>query len=115
MNSKIEQIFNNFTVNNVLIPVSFMRYTGDKKTYITYNQIQIDTTLYGDDKLLNYIDYYDLDIYSTGNYLQVLERVKEEMESNGFMWQPEMSSADMYEDDTGYYHKTLCFSIERSN
>ena len=36
------------------------------------------------------------------------------LESAGFMWEVERSSEDMYEDDTKYYHKTLCFSIERS-
>ena len=37
------------------------------------------------------------------------------MKNNGFTWQPSRDSRDFYEDDTGYYHKTLCFAIERGN
>ena len=109
MNELIEQIFQNFSV-----PVSFMRYDGKATTYITYQQTDIDTTLSADDELINYLDYYDFDIYSKGNYFSVIESVKQVMKANGFRWQPTRSSGDMYEDDTGYYHKTLCFSIERS-
>ena len=36
MNKLIEQIFTNFKVNNVSIPVSFLRYGGKSTTYITY-------------------------------------------------------------------------------
>ena len=114
MNSLIEQIFSNFIVDGVEIPVAFLRYTGNKTTYIIYNQLQIDTTFYGDNELLNYMDYYDFDIYSKGNYLKIVESIKEILEQNGFVWQPSMTSADMHEDDTGYFHKTLCFAIERS-
>lgn len=114
MNSTIEQIFEGFTVDGVKIPVSLLRYTGKEKTYITYSQTQIDTTLSGDDELINYVDYYDVDIYSKGNYLKIVESVKELMKQNGFTWEASMTSGDMYEDDTGYFHKTLCFAIERS-
>ena len=108
MNELIETIFSGFHV-----PVSFMRYEGKQTTYITYQQTDKDNSLSGDDEILNYIDYYDFDIYSKGNYLSIVEEVKNLMKQNGFMWQPSRDSGDMYEDDTGYYHKTLCFAIER--
>ena len=114
MNSFIEDILNGFKVNGVEIPVSFLRYRGNKTTYITYNELQIDTTLYGDNELLNYMDYYDFDIYSKGNYLEIVDELKNILKQNGFIWQPSMTSSDLFEDDTGYFHKTLCFAIERS-
>ena len=109
MNELIEQIFNNF-----IVPVSFLRYDGNATAYVTYQQIDADNTLSADDALINYVDYYDFDVYSKGNYLNIVESVKAILEDNGFRWQPSRSSGDLYEDDTGYYHKTLCFSIERS-
>lgn len=115
MNALIERIFKNFTVNGNKIPVSFLRYDGHATAYVTYQQTDKDNTLSGDDELLNYIDYYDFDIYSKGNYFPIVERVKTDLKNNGFVWQPSRDSADLYEDDTGYYHKTLCFAIERSN
>lgn len=113
MNSLIETIFKDFQVNGVSIPVSFLRYSGKSTTYITYQQEDADDSFSGDDELLGYVDYYDFDIYSKGNYLKIIESVKEILKQNGFMWQPSRSSGDLYEDDTGYFHKTLSFAIER--
>ena len=114
MNNLIETIFKNFTVNGVEVPVSFLRYKGKLTTYITYQEIQVDTSFSAEDEIQNYVDYYDIDIYSKGNYLNIVKSVKNVMKQNGFMYQPSRSSADMYEDDTGYFHKTLCFAYIRS-
>lgn len=108
MNEKIEEIFADFDT-----PVSFLRYDGKKTTYVTYEQIYIDNSFSGDNELLGYVDYYDFNIYSKGNYINLIEEIKAKLIENGFTWQPSKSSGDMYEDDTGYFHKTLCFAIER--
>ena len=113
MNSLIETIFSNFQVNGYDIPVSFLRYNGKATTYITYMHYDSDNSFSGDNELLGWVEYYDFDIYSKGNYLNIIESVKELMKQNGFMFQPSRCSADMYEDDTGYFHKTLSFAIER--
>ena len=115
MNELIESIFDGFRVNNVDIPVKFLRYDGNKTTYITYMQVNANDSLSADDKLINYVEYYDFDIYSKGDYTDIIAAVKQKLEENGFRWRPSWSSADLYEDDTGYYHKTLNFAIERSN
>lgn len=108
MNNLIEQIFADYSV-----PLAFVKYRGSEETYMTYQQTQIDTTYDAEDELLYYVDYYDIDVYSKANYLQIIEDVKNLMKQNGFRWQPDMSSGDLYEEDTRYFHKTLCFSIER--
>jgi hypothetical protein len=113
MNSLIEKIFADFKVDNKKIPISFLEYTGKSTTYITYECIDTNGALSGDDEILGYVEYYDFDIFSKGNYLNIVREVKKIMKVNGFMWQPSMSSGDMFEEDTGYYHKTLCFAIER--
>lgn len=115
MNELIETIFKNFTVDNKKIPVSFVRYTGTETTYITYQLIQMNDSLSADNSIINYVDYYDFDIYSKGNYLNILESVKSLLGQNGFIWQPSMSSGDMFEDDTKYFHRTLCFAYMRNN
>lgn len=113
MNSLIEEIFADFKVDNKNIPVSFLKYDGKKETYVTYQSIDNSGVLSGDDEILGYVDYYDFDIYSKGNYFKIVREIKNKLKANGFMWQPSMSSGDMFEPDTGYYHKTLCFAIER--
>ena len=113
-NTLIEQLFADFTVNTVKIPVSFLRYDGKETTYITYQQTDSNDPFSGDDELQNYVDFYDFDIYSEGNYLPIVEAVKTLLTDNGFRWQPTRSSGDLYEDETKLFHKTLSFSIERS-
>lgn len=110
MNELIEQIFENFTVDGVKIPVSFMFYEGHGEPYITYMNEDADNSFSGDDELLGYVLYYDFDVYSTGNFFNIIESIKEKLKENGFVWQPSRSSQDFFEVDTGYYHKTLNFA-----
>ena len=110
MNSLIEEIFKNFKIGRKKIPINFLRYDGKSDTYITYMETNKSDSLNGDDELIGYVDYYDFDIYSKGNYFDILKKVKELMKTNNFRWEPEMDSPDMYEDETGFYHKTVCFS-----
>ena len=113
MNSLIKEIFENFTVNGNEIPVKFLYYHGHGEPYIVWMQQDANNSLSGDDELIGYADYYDFDIYSKGDYTDICERVKELLKEHGFVWQVSRSSADMYEPDTGYYHKTLNFAILR--
>lgn len=113
MNELIETIFANFTVDKVVIPVKYLYYHGHGEPYITYQQVNANNSLSGDDSLIGYADYYDFDIYAKGNFMPIIERVKELLQEHGFVWQLSLSSEDMYETDTGYYHKTLNFGILR--
>ena len=113
MNELIQSIFRNFTVNGVQIPVKFMHYQGHGEPYITYMNQDMDGSLSGDDDLVSYVDYYDFDVYSKGNFFPIIESVKQKLKENGFVWQPSRSSIDFFEPDTGYYHKTLNFAIFR--
>lgn len=111
MNELIQSIFQNFTVDGVTIPVSFLYYRGHGEPYVTYMQQDADGTLRGDDDLVGYVDYYDFDVYSRGNFLNIIESLKEVLKDNGFVWMPSRSSQDFFETDTGYYHKTLNFAF----
>ena len=111
MRELITSIFNNFTVDGKKIPVCFLRYNGHETTYVTWMQYDMDNSFSGDDELLGYVEYYDFDVYSKGNYMNIIEEIKELLKAHGFVFQPSRCSADMFEDDTGYYHKTLCFAI----
>jgi hypothetical protein len=110
MNELIQRIFQNFTVDGVQIPVKFMFYEGHDEPYVVWMQQDADGSISGDDELIGYVDYYDFDVYSKGNYLNIIESLKAILKANNFVWQPSRSSMDMYETDTGYYHKTLNFA-----
>ena len=113
MNELIETIFADFAVGGVSIPVVYMFYQGHGEPYVVYMQVDADNSLSGDDDLIGYVDYYDFDVYSKGNFTEIIQSIKQLLKQNGFVWQPSRSSADMYEVETGYYHKTLNFAILR--
>lgn len=110
MNELIETILANFTVDENVIPVSYMYYEGHGEPYVVYMQQDADNSISGDDELIGYVDYYDFDVYAKGNFLNIVESLKSILKANGFVWQVSRSSQDMYETDTGYYHKTLNFA-----
>jgi len=111
MNELIESIFSGFTVDGKEIPVSFLYYKGHGEPYVTYMQQDADGSMSADDELQGYVDYYDFDVYARGNFVPIVERVKEVLKAHNFVWQPSRSSQDFFETDTGYYHKTLNFAI----
>ena len=113
INEIIESIFYGFSVNGVSIPVRFGYYFGHGEPYVVYTQVDADSSVAGDDKLLAYAVYFDFDVYSKGNYFAIEEALKERLEANDFFFEPSRSSEDMYETDTGYFHKTLNFQYLR--
>lgn len=119
MNELIESLFDGFEVNGVEIPVSFLVNEDHNGAYVTYQQVDADSSLSGDDGLIGYVDYYDFDVYVYkrgrlgGNYTAIVDKIMSILVQHDFVWQPERTSEDMYEEDTGYYHKTLNFAILR--
>ena len=107
----IKSIFDNFTVEGKKIPAEFRTYTGKSKTYITYTFTDDDPALFAEDQEVGSVAYIDIDIFSSGNYLAIEKKIKEVMKANNFIRTG--SSPDMYENDTGLYHKTLEFAKER--
>lgn len=114
MNEIIQAAFNGFKVNNVEIPVKYLHYKGHGEPYVTYTATYNAGVFSADDQVRNFATYYDFDIYSKGNYYAIAEAIINIMQDNGFSYIPSQDSPEMYEPDTGYYHKTLCFAIERS-
>lgn len=110
MNELIQSIFSDFSVDGVNVPVKYLFYEGHGEPYVTYQQVYAENPLRGDEELIGYVDYYDFDIYSKGNYIEIAESMKALLEKNYFIWQPTRSGPDLYETDTGYYHKTLNFA-----
>ena len=110
MNAEIESIFNGFTVDNVAIPVNFMFYDGDDAAWIVYSNVDNYHSYSGDDELLGYVTYYDFEIYSKGNFTNILRAVKAILIANGWTFQPSKSSNEQYDRDTRVYSKTLCFA-----
>lgn len=111
MNSEIEEMFSNFTVNEKQIPVSFVDYQGSEETYIVYNSLGEEPIFFGDNDVLASENTYDFNIYTKGNYLDILKETKKVLKNNGWTW--EEDSEDLYETDTHFFHKVTTWSKER--
>ena len=107
----LKRIFTNFTVEDKSIPVEYIKYKGRSKTYVTYTFTEDDPKLFGEDKEIGSVIAVDIDIYSDKNYLAIKNRIEELMEENDFIRTG--CSPDMYEEDTGLFHKTIEFEKER--
>ena len=101
------------TVDGVKIPVKWLKYKGDLTTYIVFSDLGETPAHHTDDECEYSTKQFDFDIYSKGNYLNILKAVKKRLKENGFTWVED--SPPMVEEDTGLYHITTTFEIEIYN
>lgn len=114
MNEAILDLFKDFKVGDMAIPVAFAYYDGHGEPYVTFIREDDSDSYSADDKIQAWVTYYDFDIYTKSDYIAIADAVRDKLEAAGWTWQPSRSSPDMYETDTGYYHTTLSFAMERS-
>ena len=109
MNKIILDTFYQFTVDGVEIPVSWLKYKGDLKTYVVFSDLGETPELSADDDCIYSTKQYDFDIYSDGNFKNILKAVKQKLKTNGWTWVED--SPTMYDEDTGQYH--ICTTFEK--
>lgn len=112
MNSFIFDILS-LTANGEKIPVAYLKYKGDLTTYIVFSDLGETPASHADDDCEYSVIQYDFDIYSKGNFKNILKELKKRLKANGFTWVED--SPTMYEEDTGLYHKTSTFEKEKYN
>lgn len=109
-NAEIKTLFTGFTVGGVSVPVSFLVYQGHGEPYVVYTQYDQDNSYSTEDEIAGYVTYYDFDVYSKGNILPIIKAVKQKFKGTPWIWQPSRDSQILYDTDTGYFHKTICFA-----
>lgn len=112
MNEEIKLILGeSITVKGEEIPVAHLRYQGNSKKYVTWTITGEEPALSANDEVLCSICSLDVDIFSEGNYLDIIKAIKQIMKNNDWVWVGD--STEMYEEDTKLYHKTCSFEKER--
>lgn len=106
-NTEIESLFADYDV-----PVSWIYYDGDEDTYITYQQTDKGSPYSAEDGLRGYVLYYDFDVFSKGNYFDIIDDIITIMTDAGWVYQPGDDGPDLFEKDTGMFHKTISFAKE---
>ena len=112
MNEEIKSIFGDaVNVNGVDIPFAHLKYKGDSEKFITWTIIGEEPSFSANDEVLYSVASVDIDIFSNGNYLDIVKEIKKRMKNNEWVWTGD--SPEMYEDETGLYHITCSFEKER--
>ena len=112
MNAEIKLILGeNLIIGGEKIPVAHLRYQGTSKKFVTWTITGESPALSANDEDLCSICSVDVDVFSEGNYLDIIKEIKRKMKNNDWVWVED--SAEMYEEDTKLYHKTCSFEKER--
>jgi hypothetical protein len=91
------------------VPVRFQTYTGTADSYITFFTYLEKPEQHADDEERITSYYVQVDVWSKGNYTDLVNAVHEKMLAAGFIKQ---NFYDLYEDDLKIYHKAMRFFKE---
>ena len=82
-------------IDNKEIPIEYIDYQGKSEEYVIYFNTGSLPFFDADDKV-RYIEMnLEIHVYSKGNYLKIVDYIKEKMEENDFLWQSD--EEDIYE------------------
>lgn len=110
INPLIEAVFNNFTVDGVVIPISHLIHLNKQESFLTYYTWSESPEEFADDIPILEGTYATIDVYSKGNFKNILKQVKKKLKDNGFTVTD--TGYEDYEEDTGFYHVPVNFYYE---
>lgn len=91
------------------IPIARLKYTGDKTTYIVFQEYLEQGESHSEDTEEITGHYIQINVFSKVDYTSLVADVKTRLISAGFKRQNEY---EMYENDTGFYNRILRFYYE---
>jgi len=95
------------TLRPLGVPVSFMNYNNTASTYIVFMEYNQAPWLQADDEEKWTKHFYQVDIFSSGDYLQLAKDVRNAMKEAGF---GRMFESETYDDDMKKFRKIFRFS-----
>lgn len=108
MNEDIEKIFQGkITINKKNIPVVFKKYSGHATDYVVWFNDGNVPGFNADDKIIYTINSVEFNIYTKGNYIDIVQKLKDILETNDYFWTGD--NEDLYEEDTQYHHFVMTF------
>ncbi|MCD8502945.1 MAG: hypothetical protein LRY71_16430 [Bacillaceae bacterium] len=97
-------------LSEVGVPVTFQTYSGKADTYITFFTYLDKVELHADDKEFTTGHYVQIDVWSKGDYTQMVHAVHSRMKKAGFR---KINFHDLYEKDIKIYHKVMRYVVEK--
>lgn len=99
------------TLSSLNIPVRFhtlLEEDGDPSTFITFFEYNQNGALHADDQEVKTNHFIQVDIWSKGNYNEIVKQTKAKLLAVGFTRTYE---TEIYETDTETYHKVIRFNF----
>lgn len=99
------------TLSPLNVPVRFQKLLdsdGEPHSYITFFEFNQNGALHGDDKEIKSNHFIQVDVWSKGNYSELVKKVKDNLINLGFSRTYEK---EFYETDTKLYHKVIRFNF----
>ena len=94
------------TLMPLQVPVSFQKYSGKATNYITFHEYLQSGEEFEDDSEAFTGHYIQVDLWSKADYSTMAGNIRTLMIQAGFK---RLDEADLYEPDTGLYHKGMRF------
>jgi len=88
------------------VPVAFQKYSGTLTTYISFFEYNQQGALFGDDTEQRTRQSIQVDVWSKGDYVALVEQVRTLMINAGFT---RNSETEMYESENSVFHKVFRF------
>ncbi|MCR6111755.1 hypothetical protein HXA35_15510 [Bacillus sp. A301a_S52] len=101
VNAKIEA-----ALKSLNVPVSSLTSNNHAASYIVYTEYNQAPWLSADDEEWQTKHFYQVDVFSSGNYIQLVEDVKELMKQAGFK---RMFESETYDDEAKKNRKIIRF------
>lgn len=93
-------------------PVAKAKYNQTADTYIVFVEYNQASRLNADDEELITKHFYQVDVFSSGNYNKLVNDVKSNLKEAGFA---RMFESETYDEDMKMYRKILRFNYETIN
>lgn len=91
------------------VPVERIIYSGEASQYITFQSVSSQDEEHSDDEAGALEHDYRADIFSKGNYTELLKQTRRNLKKAGFY--DIETGPEFYEKDTGLYHVPLDLSF----
>lgn len=95
------------TLKPIGVPVSFMNYNQTADTFIVFMEYNQAPFLNADNAEKYTKHFFQIDVFSTGNYVELVKEVKTRMKQAGF---GRMYESETYEEEMRRFRKIIRFS-----
>lgn len=99
------------TLRPLGVPVAAANYNSTAETYIVFVEYNQASRMNADDDELITKHFFQVDVFSSGNYLQLVKDVKRLMKQAGF---GRMFESETYDIDMKKFRKILRFNYENT-